>query len=366
MAWLRRKKKAEDLVAPEPEIVAKALAKAIADGDIVNFRLLFMPFSPARGSETEFFDSPKYAYLLPGQEEETYAFREILKRVQERQTWAHIQQELKADRPARLPSELLMLLADNAVRLGKYTSAAQAYELLRVRGRMQEEFYRQAEAALDAKNFVKAARGYLIASGLEYNYAAFPEPLPLVPDFQKRALMLHGEYPQRPEDSLPMQEASHFLRMAFSYLLLSPHAAAALEERPLEVQVGLLNEIVRQRDPGWGEFLQRYHDACHLAQDIQQRLQHILEEGERSGAVLAENMEAQLGGDPMRVTAMLLGRVIQGGAWWQYLKELAYVHPASILFLARQLVGGQEILVPRYRTDSPIPAVLGLTAGSRA
>ena len=50
------------------EQVIDAMAKAVYEGDIVNFRLLFSPFSPARESSTESFDMPKYAYLLPDDE----------------------------------------------------------------------------------------------------------------------------------------------------------------------------------------------------------------------------------------------------------------------------------------------------------
>ena len=48
--------------------VAQALAKAVYDGDIVNFRLVFQPFSPARVSSNESFFMKKYAYLLPDEQ----------------------------------------------------------------------------------------------------------------------------------------------------------------------------------------------------------------------------------------------------------------------------------------------------------
>ena len=35
-----------------PDLTARALAKCVADGDIVNFRLVFAPFSPARAVST--------------------------------------------------------------------------------------------------------------------------------------------------------------------------------------------------------------------------------------------------------------------------------------------------------------------------
>ena len=49
--------------------------------------------------------------------------------------------------------------------------------------------------------------------------------------------------------------------------------------------------------------------------------------------------------------------------WWQYLKDMAYAHPASALFVARQAVSHDtEIIMPRYRADSQLARRLGLAA----
>lgn len=348
------------------ELAAQALAKAVADGDIVNFRILFSPFSPIRVDSSERLEDEKYAYLLPDREEgASHDFRDELARVRQEATWRHIQQELDANRPARLPWELVIRLGDNAVRLGKYTSASQAYELLRIRRRMQDEFFAQADAAMDEGNLKRAVRGYIIATGLDYDYAAFPEPLPMVPDFQRRALMLHGVYPEKVEDSLPLQEPELFLRTALSYLLLDVGAAARLESRSVPQRLAFLAELVRQRDPEWREFVHRYREACDLMRDFEKRIERAKKEAGTKTS-LAEEIEAMLGEDPRAIPASLLGRTIENGEWWQYLKELAYKHPASVLFLSRQIVGETEIVVPRYRSDSPVPKELGLIAGAPA
>ena len=352
--------------APAPKIVdenlaARAIAKAVADGDFVNFRLLFQSFSPARVSSSERFEDPKYDYLLPGGESDSSdAFRRALVLVREDATWRHIQRELDANRPAQLPAGLVLLLADNAVRLGKYTIASQAYELLRIRRRMQDEFFVQADTALDDGNVRRAVFGYLAATGLEYNYAAFPEPLPVVPDWQARALVLHAEYPRTAEDCIPLQQPELFLRTALSYLLLDANAAARLEPRPVPVRLAFLAELVTQRDPGWQDFVRRYQDACSLMRDFEARIQHAVAERGGGRVSLAREIEELVGADPHKVPAALLGRAIEGGDWWQYLKELAYTHPASALFVSRQIIGETEIIVPRYRGDSPVPKALGL------
>ena len=223
------------------ELVAKCLARAIVEGDIVNFRSLFLSWSPARKDSTERLESDKYTHFRPRPNQESeMGFRDALKSVKEPATWTHIQREFGEKRPAQLPSDLLLLLADNAVRLGKYSAASQAYELLRIRPKMQQMFLEQACVALDAGQMSKAVKGFRIASGLEYNYSAFPEPLPLVADYQTRSLGLHGEYPERPENTVGFQPVDQFIRTAVAYLLLTPEMTAHLEKHPIEVRIAFL------------------------------------------------------------------------------------------------------------------------------
>ncbi len=342
----------------DPEDIELAVAKAVYDGDIVNFRMLFMPFSPARATSTESFDMPKYAYLLPDKEtQEARGFNSCLALVRHPMTITHIRKELEANRPAQLPWELVLALGDQAVRAGKYSSAGQAYELLRIRARMQQTFFDKANAALDEGNIPRAVRGYVIATGLGYDYAAFPEPLPVIPDFQTRALMLHAEYPGTPEACLGMRDTEALLRIALAYLLLDPEAAARLDARPVETRLAFLKELVRLRDPKWDEFLERYRDASDTMQTFADRMGR---RGERSA--LTEELEKQMTDDPREIPARLIGRTIRQGEWWQYLKEVAYEHPAGVLFVARQAVGDTEILVPRHAPDSPVARILGLSA----
>ena len=341
-----------------------AIARAVCDGDIVNFRLLFLPLSPSRESSTESFDMPKYAYLLP--DEETLAdphFAECLAQVVEPANMRHIEQELAANRPAQLPSSLLLTLADHAVRLAKYSNAAQAYEMLRVRARMQQEFLAQADEALkeaaggldSSSSLRRAVRGYVIATGLAYDYAAFPEPLPVIPDFQTRALMLHADYPETPDNSIGMRETHLLLQTALGYLLLEPEIAARLDALAPEIQIAFLKELVLQRDPQWPSFLERYVEASAALADFASRLTR-----RETAATLAEEVQRQLAEDPLRIPALLLGRTIENAEWWQYLKELVCDHPAAALFVSRQAIGNLETLIPRHRADSPVAQALGL------
>ena len=339
--------------------VSEALAKSVYDGDIVNFRLLFAPFSPARQASTELFDMPKYQYLLPDDRvagEPRY--REALDKVNQPEMRAFIQAELDANRPPQLPWDLLLMLADNAVRLAKYTSAAQAYESLRIRSRMQQMFLDHGNSALDRGDIPGGVKGYVISTGLAYDYAAFPEPLPAIPDFQTRALLLHADYPDTPEASIAMADTGPLLQAGFEYLL-SPDAAGALSERPEPVRLEFLVELVRQQDPQWAAFLERYEEASRLAGQFGDRLRVST-----GNLTLADEIQRQSGEDPRRIPATLLGHTIEGGEWWQYLKELAYEHPAAALFVARQAVVDFEILVPRHRPDSPVACALGITAGA--
>jgi len=353
------------------DLAAKAFAKAVHDGDIVNLRFLFGPFSPARTTSPEQFETEKYAYLRPdGEQEREREFQNALDVVRSRAVWPHIENELKMMRPPQLPYELVLMLGDNALRQEKYTSAAQAYEMLRIRGRMQELVLEEADANLDKSDIRKAVRGYVAASGLEYDYAAFPEPLPKTPDYQMRALVLHGDYPQRPEDCLPLQETSSFVQTALGYLLLSNDIAVRLENRPLDLRIAFLKELVDSRDLEWHEFVHRYREALDLKREFSERIKRAIaaraEDQNAAASSLAGEIDETLGANPRQIPAVLLGREIENGEWWQYLKELAFLHPAGILFVSRQFIGEVEIIVPVYREDSPVVKALGLVPGKAA
>ncbi len=343
------------------EMIDACLAYAVSEGDIVNFRFLFLPYSPLRDDSTEDIESQKYSYLWPEDEADPH-FERALAAVQQPAVRAHVKAQLEKKGPAQLPAELLLPLADNAVRLGKYTTAAQTYELLRIRRRMQEEFLAEADRALEDNDIPRAVRGYIIATGLDYDYAAFPEPLPAVPNYQSRALMLHAEYPKQPQDCVALQSTESHVRTALGYLLLDAEAAARLEVRPLEQKLSFLETLIRTCDPEWERFAAHYRDACGLVDQLSKRIQREANRAEGVNDTLASEIEAQNETlDPGTIPERLLGRAIPGGEWWQYLKELAYEHPASALFVSRQVISkDEEIIMPRLLHENPLPARLGL------
>jgi hypothetical protein len=338
------------------DMIDACFAKAVADGDIVNFRFLFISYSPLRAASLEDIHSPKYDYLRP-KDTGNVLYKNALELVGRGDMRAHITKQLEKQGPAQLPAPLLMMLADNAVRLGKYTAAAQAYELLRVRRRMREEYLDGADEALGKGDIRTAVRGYLIGAGLDYDYAAFPEPLPQVPDYQAKALVLHADYPEKPEDSIALQQPEQHLRIALDFLLIDPELSARLNDVAFETRLAFLVELVRQQDPNWGEFAKRFKDTCTLV------IEHAkaLEQQKNAGALAQEVEQIQSEWKPEEIPSRLLGRVITDGEWWQYIKELAYEHPASILFVARQALSPSvEIVLPRYLHGSPLPGALGL------
>lgn len=343
------------------DMIDECLAKAVADGDIVNLRFLFISYSPLREWSTEDIKSEKYAYLVPDSTDDK-RFIEALGRVKKPEIQAHITAQLEKKGPAQLPAELVMLLADNAVHLGKYKSAAQAYEVLRIRARMQEAYLDEADAALDSGDVARAVHGYRIAVGLDFDYAAFPEPMPAAPNYQSRAQILHAEYPRRPEDAVALQQPDRHVSIALGYLLLNSKTAARLEERPPETRMAFLAELINQIDPEWPAFVKRYREACGLVAAIGARLQKQANQREQVG--LEEEIKAQQQEeDPADIPKLLLGRAVPGGEWWQYIKELAYEHPASVLFVVRQFVTKDlEIVMPRYVSNSPVMAAVGLAA----
>lgn len=353
------KKKEATKIPASTEMINKCLAKAVADGDIVNLRFLFISYSPLRDASTEDITADKYAYLVP-ESTEGERFRDAMREVQNPLVQAQVKKELEKKGPPQLPSSLVLMLADNAVRLGKYKAAAQAYELLRIRARMQEAYLDEADEALNTGDITTAVRGYRIAVGLDYDYAAFPEPMPTSPNYQSRAQLLHADYPRRPEDAVALQQPDIHVNIALSYLLLNPQIAARLEERPLPLRLDFLAELVRQLDPNWDAFTVRYGEACKLVASIGSRLEREANQVEQ--VALADEIKAlQAEDDPADIPKLLLGRSIPDGEWWQYIKELAYEHPAAALFVVRQFVTKDlEIVMPRYVKGSPLIAALGL------
>lgn len=343
----------------DQKTINRCLAKAVAEGDIVNLRFLFISYSPLRDDSTEDIGTAKYAYLNP-EDTSSQRFSEALQAVERPAVQEHVRAQLKKNGPAQLPSELVTLLADNAVHLGKYKAAAQAYELLRIRARMQRTFLEQADEALDRGDVATGVRGYRIAVGLNYDYAAFPEPMPAPPNYQSKAQMLHAEYPRRPEDAVALQVPEKHVNIALGYLLLSAEMAGRLESRSLGERLAFVVELVKQIDPQWDAFAGRYHDACRLVEKIGARLQQAANTTEQGG--LAEEIEAQTQeDDPAEIPHRLLGRALPEGAWWDYVKELAYAHPAAPLFVVRQFVTKDlEIIMPRYVKESPLVQALGL------
>ncbi len=341
------------------DTVDACIAWAVSRGDMVNFRFCFISYSPLRSDSTEDVSTPKYSYLRPADENDPH-YREALELVQRPEIRDHVSAQLSKKGQAQLPWELVLKLADNAVRLNKMTTAAQAYELLRIRRRMMELFYVEGDRALDDNRIDDAVRAYAKATALGYDYAAFPEPLPAVPNYQTRALMMHAIYPQKPEDCIALQPPDTHLRAALGYLL-SDEAAARLDSRPAPTRVAFLETLVRTLDPEWDAFAKRYHEACDMILKYGDKNKNPEQDAD-DGASLAEEIEkAQKERDWNAIPATLLGRPIDSGAWWQYLKELAYQHPAAPLFISRQIVSRDvEILMPRYVKNSEIVQRLGL------
>jgi len=358
------RKKSGEKAPVDQETIDRCVAKTVAEGDIVNFRFLFFPYSPLRDDSSEDITTTKYAYLVPEPDEEDGgAYREALRKARERDVQAHVRAQLEKDGPAQLHADLVLLLADNAVRLEKYAAAAQAYELLRIREKMRETILDEADAALDAGDITRAVRGYAVASGLTYNYASFPEPLPAVPDYQTKSLMLHAVYPRRPEDSVAIQTPEAHTATALNYLLRDNTLPTRLAERPLDTRIAFLAAFVRAMDPEWDTFAERYKEACGVVDSLSDRLRQR-DAAAGDGESLATEIDQQQGDEVfLEIPALLLGRSIEKGEWWQYLKELAYLHPAAPLFVTRQFVTKQlEIIMPRYVKDSPVVHALGLHA----
>ena len=125
------------------------------------------------------------------------------------------------------------------------------------------------------------------------------------------------------------------------------------------MRTAFLKELVLQSDARWDEFRDRFLKASKRAREFGEQLTAALE-GQADDQTLEDEVAQQLGGDPREIPETMLGRAIPDGEWWQYLKDLAYEHPASALFVSRLRLGPVEILTPRVNGSFPIVQELGL------
>lgn len=343
-----------------PDQVARVMAQTVAAGDFVNFRFIFAPFSPLRNDSTENLDTPKYAYLQP-QDESDPRFRAALEAVSKPEILDHVMDQLSRKGPPQYPWQPLLLLADNAVRLGKFTMASQAYELLRIRRRVQEQYLELGDEAIRQGNMPQGVLAYRIACGLDYDYAAFPEPLPAVPNYQHTALLLHGDFPETPEHSVPLRPETEFVRTGLVYLAGNAEIAGRLDAFDHDTRRAVLAEWIRSADTDWPAFTERYREALKMMDTYNLRVREIIE---RSGPHTVEMaLDEETASLPARAQILLSGRTAENLEWWQCLKELAASHPGGALFVTRAVVAGRrEVLLPCYRADSPLPAMVGLAS----
>lgn len=344
-----------------PEVIDNCFANVIAEGDIVNFRFLFMPASPLRLDSPEDIMSSKYEYLFP-EDEDNPRYQVALRLVQHSWVSRYIQTQLEKKGPPQLPWELVMALADNAVSLGKYTAASQAYELLRIRRRMQEMLLDKADALLQQGNIEAAVQGYIIAAGLDYDYAAFPEPLPAVPNFQERALRLHGSYQNNPKNLPAMQDEEVLVSTALNYLLANPELAQRLRELSVSSKIDFLALLVCRMDDAWGEFTKRYRQAMAVTKRYQPLLEKINSYSPDALDVLSEPiLDDSQRAELREIPSMLMGISGKDWEWWQCVKTLSYHHPAAGLFIARQrLSSKEEVVIPVCNPDSALVRALNL------
>lgn len=342
-------------------LLGAALANAIAEGDYVNFRLIFAPASPFRLDSPEDATTPKYQYLFP-ENENSPRYQAAVRLVQSPPIKRYVKEQLQRSGPPRLPWQLLLALADNALCLGKFTLASQAYELLRIRRRMQDLFLEEADERLRADNLSGAVKGYLIGLGLQFDYGAFPEPLPAVPDYQERAPGLHTVYTGVTEDALGMQEDVSLCKSILGYLMPFPEFKERVQKFLPDQLIPFTAALIRGMDPNWDTFATDFRKTMHVASRYTPLFTQINSYSLEALEVLAEELVQDKELEELRhLSETLTG--LSGGLyeWWRYISALAYAHPAAPFFVVRQRISAhKEIIVPCCRQDSTLSHLLGL------
>lgn len=342
-------------------LLDECLANAVAEGDIVNFRLLFMPASPFREDSPEDASTSKYDYLFPSKTD-VPRYQKALSLVRQEDISRFVREQLDRKGPPKLPWQLVLALGDNAARLGKYTAAAQAYELLRVRRRIQDIVLDKADEKLSRGEITAAVRGYIVALGLQYDYSAFPEPLPAVPDYQERAPALHGTYPAASEQTLSLQDDAVLCKVALNYLLPYAEFSGRMEQFSPETKVKFTATLIREMDYDWNTFAEAFRKAAQLTAKHLLLFEKLNTYKPEIIELLAEEpLDPEMLPELRGIPFLLSQAEGERREWWHHIKVMAYHHPGAALFVSRQrLSATEEIVVPRVQPDSVLARELGL------
>jgi hypothetical protein len=258
------------------------------------------------------------AYLMPGEEEAASDRFRAATELVESCRW-------EGD---AVPATILEETAKEAIACGKFAYAEDAYRLLGIKKEMVALYAQTAEQFLRNGKPKHAAISLFVAASIDD---------PIGPHYQYLGPELHAECRTRPQQCVTALSADPLLDAAIRFLL--PH----------EQFVDRIESLIKP------EHKKQIVGALAASRDLD--LPGLVSNLRAAVAELSR-VENGTPDDYGSIMPALLGRAIESGEAWQYLKDFCFEHPLGALCVCIKIVRYTPVLVPVIRDGASIVELL--------
>ncbi len=277
-----------------------------------------------------------------------------------------------------LSDQILANIAQNALRLKKFSFASKAYDELDEKEQVISNYMKEGGSLLEGDKIQQAAESYLIAAKLAYDYKQR-----FGPDFQQRGLQLHADCMNQPEKCITAStDIQNIIDEGIKYLLDNQAIAEKLLQQPQPAKKSLLKALAQLQDSNYHAFAENYKAAVQKLKETTQdyeegkisdefRMEEVqeAEEQHKSGGLSSEELEnikqKKLLEDNwekvLDIQQTLLGRAMVGDNVLQYIRELLWEHPVSALVVCIKYEHQPKAVVtPAMQNSTSLMELLGL------
>ena len=300
------------------ELKRLVIANAVATGYTFAFHDLFSRLAEVSDKGDDAGVGPEIlghiGYLLPSDEAaaspEFAAAMELVEQLEPRDD--------------AVPAALLEQTARQAVALGKFAYAEDAYKLLGIKKEMVGLYAQSGEQLLREDKPKHAAMAFFVAASIED---------PIGPHYQYLGFELHTECPAEPEKCVTALPIELLVDAAIRVLLTNEPLAERLIASARPEQKGyILATLAACRDL----------DLPGLVENL------------RAASAELSRIDDGKPDDYSRIGPMLLGRQTASEQAWQYLREFCFEHPLGSLCVCVKIIKNTPVLVPVIRDGKPL------------
>lgn len=277
-----------------------------------------------------------------------------------------------------LSDQILMQIAQNALRFKKFSFASKAYDELGKKEQVISDYIKEGDSLLGEDKIQQAVENYLITTKLAYDYKQT-----FGPNFQQRGLQLHADCISHPTNCITAStDIQTITDEGIEYLLNNHQIAEKLRQQPLPVKKSLLKVLAQLQDSNYPAFVENYKAAVQKLKETTQdyeegkisddfRTEEVqeAEEQHKSGGLSDEGLEMikqkklleDNWGKVLDVQQTLLGRAIAEDNFLQYIRELLWEHPVSALVVCIKYEHQpRPVVIPAMQDSTSLMGLLGL------